>query len=168
MIISFDAITKYRQRHRCLTLSIEFNVHLVENRYPVLFEPIALKNTNDDTYEYQMTNYEQADTGVLEFLKYLVNFIFYRFGLEVKKTKRKRRNSMTWCFWIDLFHNNGDCRCCSVGCCCSFVFDLAWIVFNLKSTFDSTYLAGLHYIFNDCISFAIYVSCWHAAVSLFP
>jgi hypothetical protein len=40
---------------------------------------------NDDTYEYDMVNYQQTDRGVCEFLKYIANFIFYRFGLEVKK-----------------------------------------------------------------------------------
>jgi hypothetical protein len=45
-----------------------------------------LKNVNDDTYEFDITNYKDADQGVPEFLKYLANFIFYRFGLEVKKT----------------------------------------------------------------------------------
>jgi hypothetical protein len=32
-----------------------------------------------------MANYERADLGICEFFKYLANFIFYRFGLEVKK-----------------------------------------------------------------------------------
>jgi len=40
---------------------------------------------NDDTYEYDIVNYQQADQGVCEFLKYIANFIFYRFGLEVRK-----------------------------------------------------------------------------------
>jgi hypothetical protein len=34
-----------------------------------------------------MINYKLADQGVRDFLKYLANFIFYRFGLEVKKTE---------------------------------------------------------------------------------
>jgi hypothetical protein len=85
IVLTFDAITQYRQRHRCLSLSVHFNVHLIENRFPVLFEPIALKNVNDDTYEFDMVNYQQADSGVKEFLKYLANFVFYRFGLEVKE-----------------------------------------------------------------------------------
>jgi hypothetical protein len=44
-----------------------------------------LKNVNDDIYEFDMINYKLADQGVRDFLKYLANFIFYRFGLEVKK-----------------------------------------------------------------------------------
>lgn len=84
MVLSFEAITRYRQRHRCLALSVRFNVHLVENRFPILFEPMILKNVNDDYAEFDMVNYQQADQGVTEFLKYLANFFFYRFGLEVK------------------------------------------------------------------------------------
>jgi hypothetical protein len=70
-----------------LSLSVRFNVHLVENRFPILFEPFALKNINDDTYEFDMINYQQADQGVVNLLKYLANFLFYRFGLEVKKKR---------------------------------------------------------------------------------
>ncbi|CAF0897645.1 unnamed protein product [Adineta ricciae] len=81
--LTFDAVTRYRQRHRCLSLSVHFNVHLIENRFPVLFEPFALKNPHDDTYQYEIVNYQQADEGVQQFLKYFTNFIFYRFGLEI-------------------------------------------------------------------------------------
>ena len=88
VVLTFEAITRYRQRHRCLSLSVRFNIHLVENRFPILFEPIALKNVNDDIDEYDIVNYQQADQGVTDFLKYLANFIFYRFGLEVQKNPR--------------------------------------------------------------------------------
>ncbi len=83
--MTFDAITRYRQKHRCLTLSVHFNVHLIENRFPILFEPIVLKNVDDNIDEYDIANYQQIDRGVSEMLKYLANFIFYRFGLEVNK-----------------------------------------------------------------------------------
>ncbi len=86
VILTFDAIIRYRQRHRRLTLSVHFNVRLVENRFPILFEPFALKDPYTDTYVYDMVSYQQADQGVVNFLKYLANFAFYRFGLEVKKT----------------------------------------------------------------------------------
>jgi hypothetical protein len=66
-----------------LTLSVHFNANLVENRFPVIFEPFAIKNPYDDTYQYDIVSYQQADQGVVNFLKYLVNFAFYRFGLEV-------------------------------------------------------------------------------------
>ncbi|CAF4228229.1 unnamed protein product, partial [Rotaria sp. Silwood2] len=81
--LTFDAIVRYRQKHRRLLLSVQFSVHLVENRFPILFEPFALKNMNDDTYEFDIVNYKEADEGICNFLKYLVNFIFYRFGLEI-------------------------------------------------------------------------------------
>jgi hypothetical protein len=85
VILTFDAIIRYRQRHRRLTLSVHFNARLVENQYSILFEPFALKNPYTDTYEYDIVSYQQADQGVVNFIKYLANFIFYRFGLEVKK-----------------------------------------------------------------------------------
>lgn len=85
VILTFDAIIRYRQRHRRLTLSVHFNVRLVENRFPILFEPFALKDLYTDTYEYDIVSYQQADRGVVDFLKYLANFTFYRFGLEVKQ-----------------------------------------------------------------------------------
>jgi hypothetical protein len=88
--LTFDALVRYRQRHRRLTLSVHFNVHLVENRFPILFEPFAIKNVYDDTYQYDIVSYQEADQAVVNFLKYLVNFIFYRFGLEVKKSILKR------------------------------------------------------------------------------
>ncbi|CAF0821922.1 unnamed protein product [Adineta steineri] len=84
--LTFDAIGRYRQRHRRLSLSVRFNVHLIENRFPILFEPFTLKNRmNDDTYEdeFDMINYREADKGICDFLKYAANFIFYRFGLEI-------------------------------------------------------------------------------------
>ena len=84
-MLTFDAIARYRQRHRRLSLSVRFNVHLVENRFPVLFEPFAIKDPDEDTYEYDILSYKQADQGMIEFLKYLCNFAFYRFGLEVKR-----------------------------------------------------------------------------------
>ena len=83
IVLTFDAITQYRQKHRCLSLSVQFNVHLIENGFPILFEPIALKNVDDDMDEYEIVNYRQSDEGFRELLKYLANFIFYRFGLEI-------------------------------------------------------------------------------------
>ncbi|CAF1085642.1 unnamed protein product [Adineta ricciae] len=83
VVLTFDAIARYRQRHRRLSLSVRFNVHLVENRFPVLFEPFAIKDPDEDTYEYDILSYNQADQSMIEFLKYLCNFIFYRFGLEI-------------------------------------------------------------------------------------
>ena len=83
VVLTFDAIIRYRQRHRRLKLSIHFNVHLLENRFPVLFEPFAIKNLDNGTYEYDIVSYQQADHGVIDFLKYFINFIFYRYGLEV-------------------------------------------------------------------------------------
>lgn len=51
-----------------------------------MFEPFAIKkNPNDDTCEFDMVNYRKSDTTIYNFLKYLANFIFYRFGLEVRK-----------------------------------------------------------------------------------
>ena len=67
-----------------MSLSVHFNVHLVENRFPILFESFALKNVIDDTYEFECIDYQQADQGGILFLKYMANFIFYRFGLEVR------------------------------------------------------------------------------------
>ncbi|CAF1290556.1 unnamed protein product, partial [Rotaria sordida] len=84
--LTFDAIVRYRQKHRRSSLTVRFNVHLVENRFPILFEPFALKtmnNDDDDTYEFDIVNYQQADQGICDCLKYLANFIFYRFGLEI-------------------------------------------------------------------------------------
>lgn len=63
---------------------MHFNVRLVENRFPILFEPFALKDLNTDMYHYDIISYQQADQGIVDFLKYLSNFVFYRFGLEVK------------------------------------------------------------------------------------
>ncbi|CAF4436366.1 unnamed protein product, partial [Rotaria sp. Silwood2] len=85
VILTFDAIVRYRQRHRRLTLSVHFNVHLIENRFPILFQQYALKNLLDHTYEYEydIDSYQQADQSVIDFLKYLMNFLFYRFGLEI-------------------------------------------------------------------------------------
>ncbi|CAF4400444.1 unnamed protein product, partial [Adineta steineri] len=42
IILTLDATVRYRQRHRRLTLSVHFNAPLVENRFPILFEPFAL------------------------------------------------------------------------------------------------------------------------------
>ena len=83
-MLTFEAMARYRQRHRRLLLSVHFNVHLIENRFPVLFEPFALKATATETEKYEMANYQQADQGLGNFFKYLANFIFYRFGLEVR------------------------------------------------------------------------------------
>ena len=66
---------------------MHFNVHILENRYPILFEPFALKDFNTDSYQYDIVNYQQADQSIANFLKYLANFIFYRFGLEVNWRK---------------------------------------------------------------------------------
>ncbi len=33
-----------------LALSVRFNVHIIENPFPILFEPFALKNSHDDNY----------------------------------------------------------------------------------------------------------------------
>ena len=90
IVLTFDAIARYRQRHRRSSLSVRFNVHLVENRFPVLFEPFAIKNIDDETYEYDMLSYRQADRSMVEFLKYLCNFAFYRFGLEVSDDRLGR------------------------------------------------------------------------------
>jgi hypothetical protein len=43
-----------------------------------------------------MANYQQADQGVINFLKYSANFIFYRFGLEVKKKKMMIKQHLTF------------------------------------------------------------------------
>ncbi|CAF4431947.1 unnamed protein product, partial [Rotaria sp. Silwood2] len=85
VILTFDAIVRYRQRYRRLTLSVHFNVHLIENRFPILFQPYALKKLLDHTYEYEydIDSYQQADRSVIDFLKYLMNFLFYRFCLEI-------------------------------------------------------------------------------------
>ncbi|CAF1213486.1 unnamed protein product [Rotaria magnacalcarata] len=83
IVLTLDAIVRYRQRHRRLTLSVYFNVHLIENRFPILFEPFALKKVQDDTYEYDITSYQHADQGLKNSFKYFFNFLFYRFGLEI-------------------------------------------------------------------------------------
>jgi len=93
-----DAIVRYRQRHRRLTLSVHFNVHISENRFPILFEPFSLKDLQDDTYQYGIASYKQADASVANFLKYLANFIFYRFGLEVNKNQIFIQNCRTFFF----------------------------------------------------------------------
>ncbi len=84
IVLTFDAIVRYRQRHRRLTLSVRFNVHLIENRFPIIFEPFTIKDLNTDINQYDIGSYQLADQGVIDFLKYLVNFCFYRFGLEVR------------------------------------------------------------------------------------
>jgi hypothetical protein len=86
IILTFDAITRYRQRHRCLFLSNYFNVHLIKNNFPVLFEPFALKTNNHQIF--YLVNNQRVDQDIYEFMKYIINFIFYRFGLEVKKKRR--------------------------------------------------------------------------------
>ncbi|CAF4903524.1 unnamed protein product, partial [Rotaria sp. Silwood1] len=83
IVLTFDAIVQYRQRHRRLTLSVHFNVHLVENPFSILFEPFALKDVHDNSYTYDFVDYKQANENMINFLKYLANFIFYRFGLEI-------------------------------------------------------------------------------------
>ncbi|CAF1232591.1 unnamed protein product, partial [Didymodactylos carnosus] len=83
LVLTFDGISRYRQRHRRMELSEKFNVHLVENKYSILFEPFCIKNTENSTYEYDIVNYKQADEGIVLFLQYLINFFFYRFGLEI-------------------------------------------------------------------------------------
>lgn len=85
--LSVDSIVRYRQRHRRLTLSVLFNVHLYENRFSILFEPFAIKRPFDDAFEYDINDYQRADESVKNFLKYFVNFVFYRFGLEVKRRR---------------------------------------------------------------------------------
>ncbi len=128
--MTFDAITQYRQRHRCLSLSVHFNVHLVENRFPILFEPIVLKNVDDNIDEYDIANYQQADQGIRELLKYLANFIFYRFGLEVRM-KFILRNTLFF-FKLDLLYDNSDCHWCSFGYCGGILFSLAGSFFNIE------------------------------------
>lgn len=95
-MLTLDAISRYRQRHRRLSLSIHFNAHLLENRFPVLFEPFSLKHVYEDIHEYDMVDYGQADQSVINFLKYLTNFAFYRFGLEVRSAGYRfdRRQSL--------------------------------------------------------------------------
>ncbi len=85
VILTFNAIIEYRQTHRRLTLSVRYNVNIIENRFPILFEPFALKDTHNDNYEYDISNYQQADKSASNFLKYIINFVFYRFGLEVNR-----------------------------------------------------------------------------------
>jgi hypothetical protein len=58
---------------------------VIKNCFPVLFEPFALKDNNNQI-SYLVDN-QQVDQGVWEFMKYIINFIFYRFGLEVKRTR---------------------------------------------------------------------------------
>jgi len=58
-------------------LSADFNVHLVENRFPILFESFALEIINDDTYKFSIVDYQKADQSIFDLLKYLANFIFY-------------------------------------------------------------------------------------------
>ncbi|CAF1149255.1 unnamed protein product, partial [Didymodactylos carnosus] len=36
LVLTFDAISRYRQRHRRMELSHKFNVHLIENKYSIL------------------------------------------------------------------------------------------------------------------------------------
>jgi hypothetical protein len=48
-----------------------------------------LKDVYDDTYQYDIASYQEADRDVISFLKYITNFIFYRFGLEVNKRKNQ-------------------------------------------------------------------------------
>jgi hypothetical protein len=66
---------------------------------------------NDDTYEYDIVNYQQADKGVREFLKYIANFIFYRFGLEVRKIFIYMNKPFF--FRLDLLYNSSYCDWCS-------------------------------------------------------
>jgi hypothetical protein len=40
--------------------------------------------TNDNNEIFLFDN-QRVDQGACEFMKYLINFIFYRFGLEVKQ-----------------------------------------------------------------------------------
>lgn len=83
ILLTFDGIIRYRQRYRRLVLSNYFNVDLIENRFPVLFEPFALKD--NDNNEIFLNDNQHVDEDVRDFMRYLINFIFYRFGLEVKK-----------------------------------------------------------------------------------
>ncbi len=94
-----------------------------------MFEPIALKNVNDDTYQFDMVNYQQADRGVGEFLKYLANFVFYRFGLEVKEEFYLIEIEVF--FVLDLFYNNSDCYWNSHGYSGGILCSLAWNIFNI-------------------------------------
>jgi hypothetical protein len=164
--LTFDALARYRQRHRCLSLSEHFNAPLVENRFPILFEPFALKNPNDDTYEYDIVNYQQADHGVNSFLKYLANFLFYRFGLEVEKSGREFRAKRKF-FCVDMLYHHGDCHCCSTGCRGSTLCGLAWIVSGLQSTYGPTNVAVLYFFFNYRIPIAIHECRWRATLPLF-
>ncbi|CAF1302563.1 unnamed protein product, partial [Didymodactylos carnosus] len=36
-----------------------------------------------DSYEYDIVDYKRADDGIVPFLKYFSNFLFYRFGIEI-------------------------------------------------------------------------------------
>ena len=144
---------------------MQFNVHLIENRFPILFEPIVLKNVNDNIDEYDMVSYQQADQGVNEFLKYLVNFFFYRFGLEVNI--RSIHGNEIEKVRLDVLYNNGYCHCCSIGYRCSVLCDLVGIIFSIKSEFSQTNLAVLFTVFNHCFAIAIYDFCQCTAVSLF-
>jgi len=92
-----------------------------------------LKNVNDDIYEFDIINYKLADQGVRDFLKYLANFIFYRFGLEVKKQTdfyfiKIKKNFI---LWLDLLYNNSYCCCYSSGYRSCTLCSLAWNIFNI-------------------------------------
>ena len=86
-MLTFEAVCRYRQRHRRLFLSVQFNVHLLENRFPLLFEPFALKQGPNE--EFELINYQQADQGLFPLIKYAMNFVLYRFGLEVNPRERE-------------------------------------------------------------------------------
>lgn len=79
---------RYRQRHRRLFLSVQFNVHLLENRFPLLFEPFGLKEGSNE--EFDLIDSHQADQGIFSLIKYAMNFLFYRFGLEVNAMENER------------------------------------------------------------------------------
>lgn len=165
-MLTFDAIVRYRQRHRRLTLSVHFNVQLSENRFPVLFEPFAIKHPYEDTFEYEFISYKQADEGVVNFLKYFANYLFYRFGLEVIEI-RKIQLIEYFSPSLDLLHNIGhrywrsDGYLGSVRCC------LARIISCSISTNYSTYLANICSLLYDYVSIALYECHWCTTVSLF-
>ena len=136
--LAFDSVVRYRQRHRRLTLSVYFNVRLLENRFAVLFEPFALKRTLDDTYEYDLIDYRQADESVKNFLKYFVNFVFYRFGLEVKSmtVKRSGEELVRLAFRSVTSPWSSSSACASMSWLCSTQFGSAFFLFPLAEQFN--------------------------------
>ena len=85
IVVTFDRITEYRQKHRRLTLSKHFNVHLVSNRYPIVFEPFVFKDSSSETSDdqFEIIDWKMSDEKIEKFLKYFFNYFFYRFGFEI-------------------------------------------------------------------------------------